>query len=63
MSRPVSSRIGAIISPQSKPIPNRNVLTDKEKELAELTEQQRALIVKPENWYGIMLLDSVLYTN
>jgi len=60
MSRPVGSRIGAIVSPQSKPIPNRNVLLDKEKELASLTDQQQALIVKPENWGGYAVIpDSV----
>lgn len=50
MSRPVGSRIGALVSPQSRPIPSRDVLINKEKELMALTEQQQELICKPENW-------------
>lgn len=60
MSRPVSSRVGAVVSPQSKPIPNRNILRERERELTALNEQQQALICKPENWGGFAVIpDSV----
>ncbi len=49
-SRPFSSQIGAWVSPQSQPIPNREFLEQKEKQLQqELTPDT---IQRPEHWGG-----------
>ena len=50
-SRPEQSRISAIISPQSKPIPNRDFL---EKKIEEFIAGKREL-TRPENWGGFIL--------
>ncbi|CAG7733997.1 unnamed protein product [Allacma fusca] len=48
-SRPVSSRIGAALSLQSQPIPSREYLDQKEKELQELADAGIP-IEKPKYW-------------
>lgn len=53
-SRPKGSQLGAISSPQSKPIPNREYL---EERLAEETETYKDvdLIPKPKHWGGYVV--------
>jgi pyridoxamine 5'-phosphate oxidase len=53
-SRPFESQLGAIISPQSKVIPNREYLTDKFQELKK--EKHGGEIERPEFWGGYMLI-------
>jgi pyridoxamine 5'-phosphate oxidase len=53
-SRPKESRISAIISPQSKPIPNRGFLENKFKDFIENNTE----INRPTNWGGFILLPS-----
>ncbi len=50
-SRPEQSRISAIISPQSKPVPSRDFL---EKKVEEFIAGKREL-KRPENWGGFIL--------
>lgn len=52
-SRPLGSRIGAIVSPQSSIIENRSVLEDEVKKLEKLPENE---IKRPENWGGYILI-------
>jgi pyridoxamine 5'-phosphate oxidase len=52
-SRPLGSRIGAIASPQSQIIENRETLEQKVAELEKLPESE---IKRPENWGGYLLL-------
>lgn len=52
-SRPLGSRIGAIVSPQSSVIENRTVLEDEVKKLEKLPENE---IKRPENWGGYILV-------
>ncbi len=52
-SRPLGSRIGAIISPQSEVIKDRSELEDKVKEFEKLSEKE---IKRPENWGGYILI-------
>jgi len=49
-SRPIGSRISAIISPQSQKIPNREFLEEKYKKILESNK-----IEKPENWGGYIV--------
>jgi pyridoxamine 5'-phosphate oxidase len=49
-SRPVGSQLGAWVSQQSQPIPNRQVLEDKLRELTEQYQDQK--IPCPEHWGG-----------
>lgn len=49
LSRPIESQIGAIVSEQSRVIPNRGVLENK------LAEIDRDNIQKPESWGGYSL--------
>jgi pyridoxamine 5'-phosphate oxidase len=49
-SRPFSSQIGAWVSPQSQPIPNREYLEEKEKQLQEELTQDK--IKRPGHWGG-----------
>jgi len=52
-SRPRDSQIGALASPQSEVIPNRDVL---EQRLAELEEEYRGReVARPEHWGGYRL--------
>jgi pyridoxamine 5'-phosphate oxidase len=51
-SRPVGSRIGAIVSPQSQIISDRAILEEKVKQLESLPEQE---IKRPEFWGGYKL--------
>lgn len=51
-TRPKESRISAIISPQSKPIPNREFLENKVKEF--ITKNSE--IIRPPYWGGFILL-------
>jgi len=50
-SRPKGSQMGAIVSPQSQPIPNREFL---EKKLIELQKEDGKLD-RPENWGGYLV--------
>ncbi|KAK7066441.1 hypothetical protein SK128_026238 [Halocaridina rubra] len=59
-SRPRSSQIGACVSPQSKVIPGRHVLTDKEKELTEEYSDEKKVIPKPEIWGGFRVIPDVI---
>jgi pyridoxamine 5'-phosphate oxidase len=52
-SRPIGSKIGAIVSPQSKKITSREELEDKQKILENAPESQ---ISRPENWGGYILI-------
>lgn len=49
-SRPKGSQLGAVVSPQSEEIPNRDFLENKLKELEKTYENQE--IPRPENWGG-----------
>jgi pyridoxamine 5'-phosphate oxidase len=49
-SRPKGSQLGAVVSPQSQIIPNREFLEDKLKELEKEFEKNE--IPRPENWGG-----------
>ncbi|CAL8141867.1 unnamed protein product [Orchesella dallaii] len=60
MSRPESSRIGAIVSPQSQPIPSRDYLSEKQTELTQLAQEKPEQICKPENWFVTLNL-SILF--
>src|SRR5699024_2198827 len=53
-SRPRGSQIGALVSPQSTPMPNREFL---ENRLKEITEEHKdiALIPKPKHWGGYIV--------
>lgn len=50
LSRPISSQVGAWISPQSKTIPNKTFLVDREKEM--YARFQNEPLRRPENWGG-----------
>lgn len=52
-SRPDGSKLGAIVSPQSKVIPNREYLEDNLKELERSFEGKE--IPRPENWGGFLV--------
>ncbi|MCU0429818.1 MAG: pyridoxamine 5'-phosphate oxidase [Cytophagaceae bacterium] len=52
LSRPLGSRIGAIVSPQSQVIPSRHYLEAKIKELEALPEE---LIKRPTHWGGYVV--------
>ncbi|WP_373523814.1 pyridoxamine 5'-phosphate oxidase [Aquiflexum sp.] len=56
LSRPFSSQIGALASPQSKPIPNRQFIEERESKLRD--ELNHTSIKRPENWGGYRLLAS-----
>lgn len=51
-SRPRGSQIGALVSPQSKEIPNREFLENRLHELGKQLEGQE--IPRPENWGGYL---------
>lgn len=52
-SRPAGSQIGAMASPQSTVIPNREILEERVKELTAAYAEQE--IPRPENWGGYLL--------
>ncbi|CAL8141870.1 unnamed protein product [Orchesella dallaii] len=60
MSRPESSRIGAIVSPQSQPIPSRDYLSEKQTELTQLAQEKPEQICKPENWGGYIVVPDMI---
>lgn len=51
-SRPKGSQLGAMVSPQSQVIPNRNYLEDRLKSFE--SEYQNAEIPRPKNWGGYL---------
>ena len=51
-SRPKGSQLGALVSPQSEVIPNREFLEEKLKNLEKQFENQE--ITRPENWGGYL---------
>lgn len=53
-SRPLGSQLGAIVSPQSEVIPNRDYLEYKLREL-ELSTKTKDEIKRPENWGGYLV--------
>ncbi|NQX78893.1 pyridoxamine 5'-phosphate oxidase [Gilvibacter sp.] len=53
-SRPLGSRLGAIVSDQSKEIPNREVLEDRLKKL-ESTFSENDTVPCPDHWGGILV--------
>lgn len=53
-SRPLGSQLGAIVSPQSKVIPNRDYLENKLRDL-ELSTNTRDEIKRPEHWGGYLV--------
>ncbi|MEO6190527.1 MAG: pyridoxamine 5'-phosphate oxidase [Saprospiraceae bacterium] len=52
ISRPLSSRISAIVSPQSQTIPNKKILEDKVQYYEEHTEEVEC----PEHWGGYLVI-------
>ena len=50
--RPKGSQLGAVVSPQSQQIPNREFLQDKLKELEKEFENKE--VPRPENWGGFL---------
>lgn len=58
-SRPKGSQIGAWVSPQSTPIANRQILEDREKDLAAKYKDVEVL-PKPEQWGGYILTPTAL---
>ena len=52
-SRPLGSRLGAIVSNQSEVIPNHQVLEDAIHKLE--TEETEATVKRPENWGGFVV--------
>lgn len=58
-SRPVDSQIGAIASPQSKVIPNREYLDLHSREITKRVEAGEK-IVKPEYWGGYLVTPSYI---
>jgi len=52
-SRPLGSRLGAIVSPQSEVIPSREYLEDGLKQLESATEGQE--VARPKNWGGYIV--------
>ena len=60
-TRPYKSRVGARISPQSHPIPDRNyIYTHFAKEAAKFALQT---VPRPDNWGGFAVLPCLLYTS
>lgn len=57
--RPRSSQIGASLSAQSKVIPGRHVLAEKDKELTEEYSDEKKIIPKPETWGGFRVIPEV----
>lgn len=53
-SRPLGSQLGAIVSPQSEVIPNRDYLENKLREL-ELSTKTKVEINRPEHWGGYLI--------
>lgn len=53
-SRPLGSQLGAIVSPQSEVIPNRDYLENKLREL-ELSTKTKDEIKRPEHWGGYLV--------
>lgn len=53
-SRPLGSQLGAIVSPQSEVIPNRDYLENKLRDL-ELSTKTRDEINRPEHWGGYLV--------
>ena len=51
-SRPKGSQLGAVVSPQSKEIPNREFLENQLKELEKSYEGRE--VPRPENWGGYL---------
>jgi len=51
-SRPKGSQLGAVVSPQSQTIPNREFLEEKLKELEK--EYETSEVPRPSNWGGYM---------
>lgn len=51
-SRPKGSQLGAVVSPQSREIPDRHFLEEKLKELEQ--EYAEAEVPRPENWGGYL---------
>lgn len=49
-TRPLKSRISAVVSPQSQPISSRDDLTAKVNDLTALAEENPDHISKPDNW-------------
>ncbi len=57
-SRPLESRINAIISPQSKPIASREILEQKHTELMQLSDKKSLL--RPNNWGGYCIKPRII---
>jgi pyridoxamine 5'-phosphate oxidase len=57
-SRPLGSRIGASVSPQSKIIANRNILTEKASELEKFYADGN--IPRPDHWGGFRLVPDTI---
>jgi pyridoxamine 5'-phosphate oxidase len=54
-SRPLGNQIGAIVSPQSQVIPNREVL-DRAMEAIEQQIKPGELLAKPDHWGGYRIV-------
>ena len=57
-SRPYGSKIGAIASPQSQPIENREWLESRARELRKMLKTNQT--VRPDNWGGYVLIPHYL---
>ncbi|XP_069683875.1 pyridoxine/pyridoxamine 5'-phosphate oxidase-like isoform X2 [Periplaneta americana] len=59
-SRPRNSQIGALVSEQSKPIANRDVLSDREKHLKAEYGDGVKQVPRPQHWGGFLVVPEVI---
>ncbi|XP_041478691.1 pyridoxine-5'-phosphate oxidase-like [Lytechinus variegatus] len=59
-SRPKASQIGAVVSNQSRPIEDRNILTNKDAELKEQYKEESAVIPRPDYWGGFKVIPEMI---
>ncbi|XP_063964485.1 pyridoxine-5'-phosphate oxidase-like [Lytechinus pictus] len=59
-SRPKTSQIGAVVSNQSRPIEDRNILTNKDAELKEQYKDESTVIPRPDYWGGFKVIPEMI---
>ncbi|XP_072179548.1 pyridoxine-5'-phosphate oxidase-like [Diadema setosum] len=59
-SRPKASQIGAVVSNQSTPIENRDVLTKKDEQLKEQYKDEASVIPRPSCWGGFKVIPEMM---
>lgn len=59
-SRPKTSQIGAVVSNQSTPIEDRQILTKKDAELKEQYKDESSIIPRPDYWGGFKVIPEVI---